>query len=73
MPVETSHFTIEEAFRNCEAKIEHLQNNPEDLRQAVADLERETMAKDLEYDRLEGEAFIDSMISEYGEDVFPDR
>jgi hypothetical protein len=73
LPVETSHFTIEEAFRNCEAKIEHLQNNPEDLRQAVADLERETMAKDLEYDRLEGEAFIDSMISEYGEDIFPDR
>lgn len=73
LPVEASDFDLQEAFRDCEEQINHLQNNPEALTQAVDDLEQQTLEEEMEYDYREGQAFVDSMISEYGEDVFPDR
>jgi hypothetical protein len=73
LSVETSDFDLQEAFRDCEEQINHIQNNPEALAQAIDDLEQKSLAKEMEYNFGEGQAFFDSTISEYGEDVFPDR
>ena len=73
LPVEVMDFDLQEAFQGCEAEINHLQNNPEAIAQAIDDLEQKALAKEMEYNFGEGQAFFDSMISEYGEDVFPDR
>ena len=73
LPVEVVDFELQEAFRRCEEEINYLQNNPEALAQAIDDLEQKALEKEMEYNFGEGQAFFDSMISEYGEDVFPDR
>jgi hypothetical protein len=73
LPVEVIDFDLQEAFRGCEEEINHLQNNPEALAQAIDDLEQKALEKEMEYNFGEGQAFFDSMISEYREDVFPDR
>ena len=75
LPVEVSHSKLQEAFRLCEEEISRLQNNPQALTQAIRNLEQQTLEEEeeMQYDYREGQTFVDSMISGYGEDVFPDR
>jgi hypothetical protein len=73
LPVEGEGKTLKEAYDESESKYQSLKTDPEAFNEAVTELERMEYEAILEYTVREGEAHINSLLSEYGEDVFPDR
>lgn len=65
--------TLKEAFDKSESTYLHLKANPEKLEQAVYEAEQEEFAALLRDDDQGDGEHIHWLISEYGEDVIPDR
>ncbi len=65
--------TLEEALDICESRYQECINNHEQLDMMVSLKQHEEMQKALMMDELEGEAFFNDLIAEYGEDILPDR
>ncbi|MGL4499412.1 MAG: hypothetical protein ACRCU2_10170 [Planktothrix sp.] len=65
--------TLQEAFNMCELKYQKCINNNKDLAQMVSLKIQEEMEQEMMRDNRENELFLEDLIAEYGEDIFPDR
>lgn len=65
--------TLEEALDICESRYQECINNHEQLEMMVSFKQYEEIQEDLMIDAIEGEAFFNDLIEEFGEDIIPDR
>ena len=76
--LETEKILEQRLKNNEETVMESIKNsklNTGETKKTIRNLEQQTLEEEeeMQYDYREGQTFVDSMISEYGEDVFPDR
>jgi hypothetical protein len=65
--------TLQDAFDICESKYQKCINNDECLNRMINDQQAEEMQEEIMRDAREGEVFLNDLIEEFGEDIFPDR
>ncbi|TVU52213.1 MAG: hypothetical protein EA414_18780 [Arthrospira sp. PLM2.Bin9] len=65
--------TLKEAFDMCESQYQECINNDKFLRKMIDSKQAEILQEQIMREAREGEDFLNDLIEEFGDDIFPDR